>query len=108
VPVSRSRCRRQPGDRADFIRIQRLGVESALQELGAVHGHENTCTKHGWIRENGIPRRRPEHGLNVRRQTLDPLMRATAATVPSVTLMILGAQGVMSSFSLSVLGLRRR
>lgn len=68
--------------------IQRLGVESALEELGAVHGHENTCTKHGWIRENGIPRRRPEHGLNVRRQTLDPLMRATAATVPSVTLMM--------------------
>ena len=24
--------------------IQRLGVESALEELGAVHGHENTCT----------------------------------------------------------------
>jgi hypothetical protein len=28
--------------------------------------------------------------------------------IPSVTLMILGAQGVMSSFFLSVLGLRRR
>jgi len=28
--------------------------------------------------------------------------------IPSVTLMILGAQGIMSSFFLSVLGLRRR
>lgn len=68
--------------------IQRLGVESALEERGAVHGHENTWTRHGWIRETGLPRRRPEHGLNVRRQTLDPLMRATAAAVPSVTLMM--------------------
>ena len=68
--------------------IQRLGIESALEECGAVHAHENTWTIHGWIRENGRPTRRPEHGLNVRRQTLDPLMRATAAAVPSVTLMM--------------------
>ena len=68
--------------------IQRLGIESALEERGAVHAHENTWTIHGWIRENGVPTTRPEHGLNVRRQTLDPLMRATAGAVPSVTLMM--------------------
>jgi hypothetical protein len=34
--------------------------------------------------------------------------RALRLVIPSVTLMILGAQGVMSSFFLSVLGLRRR
>ena len=68
--------------------IQRLGVEAALEEHGAVHGHENTWTRHGWIRENGRRTKRPDHGLNVRRQTLDPLMRAAAAAVPSVTLMM--------------------
>ena len=34
--------------------------------------------------------------------------RTLRLVVPSVTLMILGAQGIMSSFFLSVLGLRRR
>jgi hypothetical protein len=34
--------------------------------------------------------------------------RTLRLVIPSVTLMILGAQGVMSSFFLSVLGLRRR
>jgi hypothetical protein len=34
--------------------------------------------------------------------------RALRLVIPSVTLMILGAQGIMSSFFLSVLGLRRR
>lgn len=68
--------------------VQRLGVEAALEERGAVHGHENTWTKHGWIRETGTPRGRPEHGLNVRRQTLDPLMRSTAAAEANVTLMM--------------------
>jgi glycosyltransferase involved in cell wall biosynthesis len=34
--------------------------------------------------------------------------RALRVVIPSVTLMILGAQGIMSSFFLSVLGLRRR
>jgi hypothetical protein len=33
---------------------------------------------------------------------------AMRVVIPSVTLMILGAQGVMGSFFLSVLGLRRR
>lgn len=68
--------------------IQRLGVEGALEERGAVHGHENTWTRHGWIRETATPARRPEHGLNVRRQTLDPLLRSTAAAAPNVTLMM--------------------
>jgi hypothetical protein len=34
--------------------------------------------------------------------------RTLRLVIPSVTLMILGAQGIMSSFFLSVLGLRRR
>jgi flavin-dependent dehydrogenase len=71
--------------------IQRLGIEDALDIRGAVHGHENTWTKHGWIRESGTPRRRPDHGINVRRQTLDPLMRITAAGVRGVEL-IMGAR----------------
>jgi len=68
--------------------IQRLGVESVLERHGAVHGHENVWTKYGWIRERAGATTRPEHGLNIRRKTLDPLMRATAEAVPSVQLMM--------------------
>lgn len=68
--------------------IQRLGVQSALDDRGAVHGHENTWTRHGWIHERPGASTRPEYGINVRRKTLDPLMRATAADVPSVQLMM--------------------
>lgn len=66
--------------------IQRLGIEPALEERGAVHGHDDLWTKHGWIRESRSGGRRPDHGLNVRRQTLDPLLRATAAAISGVDL----------------------
>jgi 2-polyprenyl-6-methoxyphenol hydroxylase-like FAD-dependent oxidoreductase len=71
--------------------IQRLGIEHVLEERGAVRGHDNAWTKYGWIRERPGATTRPEHGLNVRRKTLDPLMRASAAAAPGVEL-IMGAR----------------
>jgi 2-polyprenyl-6-methoxyphenol hydroxylase-like FAD-dependent oxidoreductase len=71
--------------------IQRLGIEPALEERGAVHGHDDVWTRYGWIRERRSGGRRPDHGLNVRRQTLDPLLRATAAAINGVDL-VMGAR----------------
>jgi flavin-dependent dehydrogenase len=64
--------------------LERLGVDKLLDEFGAVRHHENGWTKRGWVHE----RREAAHGYNIRRLTLDPALRATAAAVPGVELMM--------------------
>lgn len=64
--------------------LKRLGVDTMLDELGAVRHHENGWTKRGWFHE----RTEEPHGYNIRRLTLDPALRATAAAVPGVELMM--------------------
>src|SRR5690349_4476997 len=64
--------------------LERLGFDTFLDGLGAVHHHENLWTKSGWIRE----RRDAPHGYNIRRRTLDPALRAAAAATPGVELMM--------------------
>jgi 2-polyprenyl-6-methoxyphenol hydroxylase-like FAD-dependent oxidoreductase len=67
--------------------LRRLGVVQGLDDLGAVHHHERGWTGHGWFHERvGTP-----HGYNVRRLTMDPFLRATAAAVPGVEV-IMGAK----------------
>ena len=53
--------------------------------MGAVRHYENGWTKDGWFHERGTD---GQHGYNIRRLTLDPFMRATAAEVPGVDLMM--------------------
>ncbi len=67
--------------------LKRLGIDTMLDELGAVRHHENGWTKRGWVHE----RREAAHGYNIRRRTLDPALRATAAAVPGVEL-VMGAR----------------
>lgn len=64
--------------------LKRLGLDDTMDELGAVRHHENAWTKRGWVHEN----RDAPHGYNIRRRTLDPVLRATAAAVPGVELMM--------------------
>jgi menaquinone-9 beta-reductase len=64
--------------------LRRLGLDTKLDELGAVRHHENGWTKRGWMHE----RADAVHGYNIRRVTLDPVLRATAAAVPSVDLLM--------------------
>ena len=64
--------------------LRKLGLDTAFEELGAVRHHENLWTEYGWTHED---RTRP-HGYNIRRQSLDPLMRSTAAAVPCVDLLM--------------------
>ena len=64
--------------------LERLGVGKMLDEFGAVRHHETGWTKRGWVHE----RADAPHGYNIRRLTLDPALRATAAAVPGVALMM--------------------
>lgn len=64
--------------------LKRLRLDTVLDELGAVRHHENGWTKRGWVHEN----RSAPYGYNIRRVTLDPVLRATAAAVPGVELMM--------------------
>jgi 2-polyprenyl-6-methoxyphenol hydroxylase-like FAD-dependent oxidoreductase len=70
--------------------LQRLGLDTALEAAGAVPNGLHMWTRYGWIHEPPTDHR-PAHGYNVRRQTLDPLMRAAAADTAGVDL-LLGAK----------------
>ncbi|MCO7192058.1 FAD-dependent oxidoreductase [Pseudonocardia alni] len=67
--------------------LDRLGVRPAMEAAGAVHHRSNYWTRWGWVRpraEEGsedLP-----HGLNLRRQALDPIFRRMAAETPGVEL----------------------
>ena len=65
--------------------IRRLGLDTTFDELGGVHQHEKAWTRFGWAHERV---KEQEHGYNIRRVTLDPFMRATAAATPGVELML--------------------
>jgi 2-polyprenyl-6-methoxyphenol hydroxylase-like FAD-dependent oxidoreductase len=73
--------------------IERLGIEKDLDAAGAVRAHGDLWTRFGWAREPDQLPGCPPHGWSVRRVTLDPLLRRTAAAEPNVDLM-LGAKVV--------------
>lgn len=60
--------------------LERLGVKNELESAGAVRNHLEIWTDWGWIKS---PDDGP-HGYNVRRETLDPLMRRMALRTPGV------------------------
>jgi flavin-dependent dehydrogenase len=67
--------------------LRRLGLDATMDGLDAVHHRENAWSKRGWFHE----RAEAEHGFNIRRITLDPVLRAVAAETPGVEL-VLGAK----------------
>ncbi len=67
--------------------LKRLGLDALMDEHGGVRHHENAWTKRGWLHE----RRDAAHGYNIRRITLDPVLRSTAAAIPGVEL-VMGAK----------------
>lgn len=66
--------------------IRRLRLAPAIEAAGGGPNLMHIWTRWGWIR----PLREPgsEHGYNVRREILDPLLRASAAAEPGVTLLL--------------------
>ncbi|MEV0197841.1 NAD(P)/FAD-dependent oxidoreductase [Nonomuraea sp. NPDC050691] len=67
--------------------VKTLGLLPLLEEAGARRHVTHLWTRWGWIEPQDEPGREPlPHGLNVRRQTLDPLLRRLAAGTPGVDL----------------------
>jgi flavin-dependent dehydrogenase len=63
--------------------LQRLGLDKAIEAAGGVPSHDAFITPYGWLYDRG-----PGHGYNIRRQTLDPMVRAAAADTPGVDLVL--------------------
>lgn len=70
--------------------LQRLGVDKAIADAGGVPAYDAFHTPYGWLH---VPEMDdcPPHGVNVRRATLDPIMRKAAAEAAGVDL-VLGAK----------------
>jgi flavin-dependent dehydrogenase len=63
--------------------IKRLGLLPLIEEAGAVPNDMDIWTRWGCIRApRGVP-----HGYNIRRRTLDPMLRRLAAETPGVDFM---------------------
>jgi flavin-dependent dehydrogenase len=68
--------------------IQRLGIAGALESAGAVRNGLQMWTRWGWIHASiGERPGQPAYGYNIRRQTLDPILRRAAIETPGVEFM---------------------
>ncbi len=67
--------------------VQRLGLESLLEEAGCVRSQMEFWTRYGWIRHDPASDTKT-HGYSVRRQTLDPIVRRLTADTPGVELLL--------------------
>lgn len=65
--------------------LARLGVDDLIESAGGLRNRHNFWSPYGWAPEPE-PLSRPRHGYNIRRQTLDPLIRAAAEQIPGVDL----------------------
>jgi len=66
--------------------IERIGLASRIEAAGGLRNYGEFWTEWGWIRPPAAPKRR--YGYNIRRETLDPIIRALAAETPGVDLML--------------------
>ncbi|MFD9034091.1 NAD(P)/FAD-dependent oxidoreductase [Streptomyces sp. NPDC059567] len=69
--------------------LDELGLVPALEKAGAVRNEARWYTRWGWIEPRAAPGG-PElpYAYNVRRSTLDPLIRSQAARTPGVDLLL--------------------
>ena len=65
--------------------LERLELLEPMIRAGAVRSRAHIHTPAGWVQPTDGPL---AHGLNLRREVLDPLIRATAARTPGVELML--------------------
>jgi flavin-dependent dehydrogenase len=67
--------------------LRRLGMDETIEAAGGRRNRLRLWSRYGWIDEPEQDQR-PHHGYNIRRQTLDPLMRSTASATAGVELML--------------------
>lgn len=62
--------------------LARLGLVDEIERAGGIPNHTDLWTRWGWItlQDSG-------HGYNIRRRTLDPILRRMAAVTPGVELL---------------------
>jgi 2-polyprenyl-6-methoxyphenol hydroxylase-like FAD-dependent oxidoreductase len=65
--------------------IERLGLLAPMEAAGAVRPRMHMWTKWGWIQ---APPERAVRGVDLRREILDPMVRAAAAETPGVEMML--------------------
>src|SRR5947207_14163448 len=68
---------------AALTTLRKLGLDKMIETAGGVRNDLEVWTKWGWIRPAGDG---PESGYNIRRQTLDPILRGLAAETAGVEL----------------------
>ncbi|EFL18416.1 NAD(P)/FAD-dependent oxidoreductase [Streptomyces sp. C] len=69
--------------------LDELGLLPALEKAGAVRNEARWYTRWGWIHPRAAPAGPAlPYGYNVRRSTLDPLIRARAGETPGVDLLL--------------------
>src|SRR5438128_9057143 len=62
--------------------LRKLGLDKKIEAAGGLRNDLEVWTKWGWIRSGGgLP-----SGYNIRRQTLDPILRGLAIETPGVEL----------------------
>lgn len=66
--------------------LERLGLLEPMVAAGAVRSHTHIWTRWGWM--TVPPELRIEPGINLRRETLDPIVREMAGATPGVELML--------------------
>lgn len=62
--------------------LQKLGLDKKIEAAGGVRNVLEAWTRWGWLRASGTDA--VGYGYNIRRQTLDPLLRAMALETPGV------------------------
>ncbi len=67
--------------------IQKMGLAPLIEEAGAIRNRIENWTRWGWIR-HATDDRFPKYGYNIRRETLDPVLRAHTANQPNVSLFL--------------------
>jgi 2-polyprenyl-6-methoxyphenol hydroxylase-like FAD-dependent oxidoreductase len=69
--------------------LEQLGLTGALEAVGAVQNDARWYTRWGWIEPRpGKDGKRLPYAYNVRRRTLDPMIRSLAAATPGVDLLL--------------------
>ncbi|MFI0926797.1 NAD(P)/FAD-dependent oxidoreductase [Streptomyces sp. NPDC021012] len=68
--------------------LAELGLLPALEKAGAVRNEGRWYTRWGWIEPSAAPGPELPYGYNVRRSTLDPLIRSRAAETPGVDVLL--------------------
>ena len=65
--------------------LERLGLAARIEAAGGVRNDVQVWTRYGWIRPQLSERYAgPRYGYDIRRQTLDPMVRELAAETPGV------------------------